>query len=80
MHPESQKGGWSTMTQVAFDALPSRLDHKDYVVGQVYRDPENPLTVFAYEGQDDHREGWLHGRPGVARNDRWVARGVTIVL
>ena len=66
------------MTLAEYEALPSRGDHHAYVVGTVYRYPENPTTVFLYEGKDGWRAAFFNGCHGLERNDIWLARELVI--
>lgn len=53
---------WHSMTLEAYFALPSRLEVASFVVGQVYRDPENPTCVFRYNGASEEWHSRVHGR------------------
>lgn len=83
-HTETGYRHWTRMTQAEFEALPDRNDTRDYVEWGVYRDRENPNTVFLNEGIEGVRSSLyvssfltrVNGQQGI---DRWCAREVQII-
>lgn len=54
------RGYWNHLTQAEYNALPNRQT-AELVMGDVYKDPDNPRHVFLYLGPSEHCLPRTHG-------------------